>query len=59
MNETEKGYFFLMRKKKKIRQQEIADHLGLTQAYISMFETGVKEFPKKHVEKYKQYILEK
>lgn len=59
MSETEKDFYMLMRKKKKIRQHEIAEHMGITQAYISMFETNVKQMPEHHIEKYKSYILGK
>jgi transcriptional regulator with XRE-family HTH domain len=59
MNETEKDYFLLMRRKKKISQHEIATHLGITQAYISYFETNTKPMSQHYVEQYKKYILEK
>ncbi|MFS0776057.1 helix-turn-helix transcriptional regulator [Neobacillus sp. 3P2-tot-E-2] len=59
MNETEKDFFLLMRKKKKIRQYEIADYIGVSQAWVSYFETNTKEMASHYVEKYKKYILEK
>lgn len=59
MNQTEKDFFLLMRRKKKIKQQELADHLEVSQTLISMYETNEKEIAKHHVERYKKYILEK
>lgn len=59
MNQTEKDFFLLMRRKKNIKQKELADHLGVSQTLISMYETNFKEMTKQHVEKYKKYILEK
>ncbi|WML44062.1 helix-turn-helix transcriptional regulator [Neobacillus sp. PS3-40] len=59
MNETEKDFYLLMRRKKKISQNELGDHLEVTQAYISMFETNAKQLPQHYIDKYKKYILDK
>jgi transcriptional regulator with XRE-family HTH domain len=59
MNQTEKDFYLLMRRSKKINQKELADHLGVSQTLISMFETNFKEMTKHHIEKYKKYILDK
>ncbi|MEH6957750.1 helix-turn-helix domain-containing protein [Neobacillus drentensis] len=59
MNETEKDFFLLMRRKKKISQNEMALVLGVSQGYVSMLENGTRELAQHYVDKYKKYILDK
>ncbi|RIJ65314.1 helix-turn-helix transcriptional regulator [Rummeliibacillus sp. POC4] len=59
MNEiefTEKEKLIMLRKRKRISQGQVACHLGVTQAYVSIFETGKYEFNDKLYTHYKNYI---
>lgn len=59
MNEiefTEKEKLLMLRKRKGISQGQLASHLSVTQAYISIFENNHYEFNDKLYTHYKNYI---
>ncbi|MFP5111853.1 helix-turn-helix domain-containing protein [Bacillaceae bacterium C204] len=59
MNESERDLFMLMRRKKKISQNDLSKVLECSQTYVSFLETGTREVAQHYVDKYKKYILEK
>lgn len=56
---TEKEYYFLLRRKKKISQKEISQEIGVTQSLISRYETGDCEMSEQKIERYRSYIDQK
>ncbi|WP_150284752.1 helix-turn-helix transcriptional regulator [Rummeliibacillus sp. TYF-LIM-RU47] len=59
MNEiefTEKEKLIMLRKRKRISQGKVASQLGVTQAFISIFENGKYEFKESMYSRYKNYI---
>lgn len=53
---TEKEKLIMLRKRKHISQGQLANHLGVTQAYVSIFENDHYEFNDKLYSHYKNYI---
>ncbi|WP_146553428.1 helix-turn-helix transcriptional regulator [Rummeliibacillus sp. SL167] len=56
MKFTEKEQLIMLRKRKKIPQGEVASHLEVTQAYISIFENDHYKWNDKLYSRYKNYI---
>ncbi|WP_286231287.1 helix-turn-helix domain-containing protein [Neobacillus mesonae] len=59
MNETERDFLMVMRRKKKISQRTLAQALGISQTLVSFIENGTREVDKNYIDQYKKYILEK
>ena len=53
-NEIEK--LIMLRKRKRISQGKVASHLGVTQAYVSIFENGIYNWNDRLYSLYKDYI---
>lgn len=57
MTQEQKDAYFLKRKKKGIRLQQIAQYLGCSASWVSRFETGVAAtMAVEKMEAYRQYI---
>lgn len=56
---TEKVYYFLLRRKKKITHTELAKYIGCSQSFISRYERGNSDMSKIKIEKYRSYIDQK
>lgn len=53
---TEKEKLIMLRKRKRISQGQVASHLKVTQAYISIFENNHYEFNEELYSRYKTFI---
>ncbi|MGF9975323.1 helix-turn-helix domain-containing protein [Viridibacillus arvi] len=56
MNVEEKDYYLIMRKRKKITQIQVAQGMGISQAFVSYFECNKWIFTDEQFKKYKVYI---
>lgn len=56
MNIKRYQLYMLMRKEKRIRHNELASHLGISQSAISQYETGKINLKPVTLKAYEQYI---
>lgn len=56
---SDKEYYIILRKRKKITHVELAKQLNISQSYISLYENGKRAFSKYLEQKYREYIENK
>ncbi|WP_428832261.1 helix-turn-helix domain-containing protein [Caldifermentibacillus hisashii] len=56
---SDKEYFIILRKRKKITHMELAKYLKISQSYISLYENSKRVFSKQLEQKYREYIENK
>lgn len=58
IDENDGMYYQVWRKKNRVRLFEVAQYLGVTLQYVSMFENNYVKWDQHLVGKYKQFIKE-